>query len=87
MYMYMYILGLVFGVTAGLHCVITAAFSFMLSWSSPVYLVCEALVEVITCLHVGTQGADEGQSAQTAIHCLPGLLCTQLIFLCIHCNI
>ena len=37
----MYILGLVFGVFAGL---ITAAFSFILSLSLPVYLVCDALV-------------------------------------------
>ena len=40
----MYILGLVFGVFAGL---ITAAFSFILSLSSPVYLVFDALVEVL----------------------------------------
>ena len=39
----MYILGLVFGVFAGL---ITAAFSFIPSLNSPVYLVCDALVEV-----------------------------------------
>ena len=37
----MYILGLVFGVFAGL---ITAAFSFIPSLSSPVYRVCDALV-------------------------------------------
>ena len=40
----MYILGMVFGVFAGL---ITAAFSFIPSLSSPVYLVCDALVEVL----------------------------------------
>ena len=31
----------------GIYCLITAGFSFMLSSSSPVYLVCEALVEVL----------------------------------------
>ena len=36
MYMYIHVLGLVFGVFAGL---ITAAFSFILSLSSPVYQV------------------------------------------------
>ena len=40
----MYILGLVFGVFDGL---ITAAFSFMLSSSSPVHMVCDAWVEVL----------------------------------------
>ena len=35
----MYILGLVFGVFAGF---IIAAFAFILSLSSPVYLVCDA---------------------------------------------
>ena len=38
-----YVIGLVFGVFAGL---ITAAFSFIRSWNLPVYLVCVALVEV-----------------------------------------
>ena len=41
----MYILGLVFGIFAGL---ITVAFSFIPSLSSPVYLVCDALVEIYT---------------------------------------
>ena len=40
----MYILGLVFGVFAGL---VAAAFSFIPSLNSPVYLVCNALVEVL----------------------------------------
>ena len=50
----MYILGLVFGVFAVL---ITAAFSFILSLSSHVYLVHDALVEVpwllcIVCMYM-----------------------------------
>ena len=44
-----YILGLVFGVFAGL---VTAAFSFILSWNSPLHLVCDALVEVLWLLCV-----------------------------------
>ena len=40
----MYILGLVFDAFAGL---ITMIFSFILSSNSPVYLVCDALVEVL----------------------------------------
>ena len=39
-----YILGLVFGVFTSS---ITTAFYFILSWNSPVYLVCDALVEVL----------------------------------------
>ena len=47
--MYIHIVGLVFDVFAGL---ITAAFSFILSLSSPVYLVCDAFVEVLWLLCV-----------------------------------